>query len=240
MENDETTNSPYYFENDDNNIKNFYSNPSQTSIEKKDEKENRKEKNDNEENEMYFKIVEDTTTCPICLKLAENAMESECCGFIFCQKCIVRIEKRECPCCRESKFKYHPALGMRKLIKNLPVKCSYNCGFVDSYEKIKNHYFNCKFRDFTCCIHNCFKILKREEFLEHIIKSHSEVVINIGENFDRLFAPTVQKKIKDPDFKNSIKDKNEIVILNGNSNKLNLSIMRPNYYDEIIEFEPDN
>mmetsp|Transcript_25602 Transcript_25602/g.26700 ORF Transcript_25602/g.26700 Transcript_25602/m.26700 type:complete len:202 (-) Transcript_25602:43-648(-) len=193
----------------------------------------------NDLSENYHKIVEESATCPICLKLAEDAMESECCGFFFCNKCIVRLEKKECPCCRETKFKYHSALGMRKLIKNLPVKCVFACGYVDSNENIRKHYFNCKFRDFHCSIHHCQVVMKREDFLEHLMKEHSEVMINISENFDKVFPPKVQKKIKEPDFKNSIKEKNEIVVYNnGNSNKLTNSMMRPPiYFDEIIEFD---
>jgi len=197
------------------------------------------ERNDQSKRE-YSKIVEDSSTCPICLKLAEEAVESECCGFVFCQLCIRKIEKKECPCCRNSSFKYHPALGMRKLIRNLPVKCNYECGYIDSVENMSKHYFTCRLRDFTCNIHYCSTILKREGYLEHLIKEHSEVMINIGENFDKLFSSKIQKKLKDSDFKTTVKDKNEIIIYNGNSNKLNnFTIMRPTYFDEVIEFSDD-
>lgn len=181
----------------------------------------------------YSKIVEESSTCPICLKIAEEAMESQCCGFIFCQKCIYKLIKYECPCCRELRFKYHPALSMRKLIKTLPVKCE--CGYIDSNDNIKKHYMYCNLRTFTCDILKCQVVLKREDFLEHVVKEHSEVILNVSENFHKLFSTDIQKKIKDIDFKKCLKDRDEIIIYNGNSNKLNT-----NYFDEIIEFGDDD
>lgn len=186
----------------------------------------------------YSKLVEESSTCPICLKLSEEAMESECCGFLFCNKCIDRLEKSECPMCRKLNFKLHPSMIMRKLIKNLPVKCSFGCGYTDTNDNIKKHYFICKFRDFTCNVHNCSKIFKRDEFLIHLMNNHSEVLINVSENFDKIFSYKIQKKIKESDFKIHIKEKNEVIIYNGNSNKLKeLTIMRPSYFDEIIEYD---
>ncbi len=193
------------------------------------------------EQKEYSKMVEELSTCPICLKLAEDAVESECCGFIFCSNCIRKIEKVECPCCRNSNFKYRPALGMRKLIRNMPIKCIYDCGHVDSMENMNKHYFSCKLRDFTCNIHNCSSIFKRDMFLDHLIKDHSEVLINISECFNNLFSSKIQKKLKESDFKTSIKDKNEIIIYNGHSSRLNnLTNVRNAYFDEIIEFNDDN
>lgn len=189
----------------------------------------------------YSKLVEESALCPICLKLAEDAIETECCGSIFCQKCIDRIEKDSCPCCRYVGLRIHPSLAIRKLIKNFPAKCSYNCGFIGTIENIKKHYFDCSLRDFTCNIHKCGCIYKKSDYLQHLINYHSEVLINVGENFDKIFNSKIQKKIKESDFKNTIKDKNEIIIYNGNSNKLNnLTIMRPSYFDEIIEFDDIN
>ena len=104
---------------------------------------------------------------------------------------------------------------MRKLIKNFPVSCTYNCGYIDSYENINKHYFSCKLRDFTCNIHNCSSVFKKSDFLEHITSEHPEVMINISESFDKIFTSKIQKKLKDSDFKSTLKDKNEIIIYNG-------------------------
>lgn len=188
--------------------------------------------------ESFSKIVEESTICPICLKLATDAVESECCGSIFCDSCIIRIEKKECPICRNYNFKYHNALGIRKLIKNLPVMCTFNCGHKDSNENMKKHYHSCQLRDYKCSVNGCNLVCKRDEFLNHLITEHTTVLINVGENFEKVFSPKSQKKIKDSDYLQSLKNKNEIVISNG-SNKLNFSLMRPNYFDEIIDVDDE-
>lgn len=188
--------------------------------------------------ESFSKIVEESTICPICLKLAVDAVESDCCGAIFCESCIIKIEKKECPLCRNYNFKYHNALGIRKLIRNLPVMCAHNCGHKDSNENMKKHYHSCPLRDYKCNVNGCNIVSKKEEFLNHLIVEHSSVLINIGENFEKVFSPKSQKKIRDSDYLQSLKDKNEIVISNG-SNKLNFSLMRPNYFDEIIDIDDD-
>ena len=186
----------------------------------------------------FSKIVEESTICPICLKLSVDAVESECCGSIFCNNCILKIEKNECPICRNHNFKYHNALGIRKLIKNLPVTCTFNCGHKDSNENMKKHYHTCQYRDYKCSVTGCNIVCKRDEFLKHLVNEHTSVLINIGENFEKVFSPKSQKKIKDFDYLQSLKNKNEIIISNG-SNKLNFSLMRPNYFDEIIDVDDE-
>ena len=152
-----------------------------------------------EKNKPNFeKIIEDSAFCPICFKIAEDAMESECCGQIFCNRCINKVESNVCPMCRRVNLKVHISLSMRKLIKNLPVKCIHGCGFTDNTENIKKHYFVCKNRDFTCKINKCGSVLKKSEFLCHVIDCHEEIVIAISENYDKIFSPSIAKKLKDP------------------------------------------
>ena len=54
---------------------------------------------------------------------------------------------------------------------------------------MKKHYHTCKFRDYKCNVTGCYLVCKREEFLNHLIVEHTSVLINIGENFEKVFSP---------------------------------------------------
>ena len=191
------------------------------------------ENNGSETSKLNFeKILEESASCPICLKIADDAMESECCGQIFCNKCINKVESNICPICRRVNLKVHISLTMRKLIKNLSVKCIHGCGALETIENIKKHYVVCKNRDFTCKINKCGMIFKKSEFLCHVIDSHEDVIIGISENFEKIISPTLAKKLSDP---------NTLVDLNREDFKasdfLKFSGLKYSYFDEVVEFD---
>ena len=189
--------------------------------------------NNGSNNKLNFeKMIEESAFCPICLKIAEDAMEAECCGQIFCNKCINKVESNLCPICRRVNLKVHSSLTMRKLIKTLPVKCIHGCGFTDTMENIKKHYFVCKSRDFTCKINKCGVVLKKSEFLCHVIDIHEDVIIGISENYDKIISPSLAKKLKDPMLLIDLKKEDFKT-----SDLLKFSCLKYSYFDEVIEFD---
>lgn len=188
----------------------------------------------------YNKVIEESVTCPICYKLAENAVESRCCGFIFCQKCINLLDKNECPCCREPKAEFVSSLSMRKLIKNFPVNCKYNCGFEDSYENIDKHYYMCKYRDYYCDVNKCLFVGKKDDFMQHILLDHNKMMVNICENFSKIFNPKFQKMLEETTFKNDLKKNKDMIVFHcsdGNRINNNNKQIPCVFYDEVVDID---
>lgn len=115
----------------------------------------------------------DNLECPICLEIAENAVECIQCAQILCQKCTVELKR--CPICRkESSFK--DSAFARKLINNLPKTCD-DCGMKTTIIEFKNHV--CPNRKIKCGF--CQFVGFRAELISHAAQIHSkEIMDNFG------------------------------------------------------------
>ena len=71
--------------------------------------------------------IEEEFQCPICLELAEDAVETECCNHAYCEEHAKTIAAGGgmCPTCRATPFRYRPAVMVRRLINNLPTECPF-------------------------------------------------------------------------------------------------------------------
>ena len=69
--------------------------------------------------------IEDEFKCPICLDLAENAVETECCNHAYCEVHAKPFEAKSCPTCRTTPFRYKPAIIVRRMINNLTTECPF-------------------------------------------------------------------------------------------------------------------
>ena len=150
------------------------------------------------ESKQFNKDFEDYANCPICYKIAEDAVESNCCGNIFCTPCSSKVQANVCPLCRSPGFHWHPAVAIRKLIMKLPTNCRYGCKSIGPLEEIKKHELVCSERIVKCTVFNCGQSFKLEEFKLHLLSCHIEVLVNIGEHFDKIFTPSMVKDLREP------------------------------------------
>lgn len=134
--------------------------------------------------------MEEELKCPICFCLAESPYESNCCGNIFCEICVGLLKKNDeyykCPICRKN-VTFRESSFAKRLLTNLVVKCVYKCGQSLLFHKMKSHMKTCIEREFSCKLDDLCKFkAKKDEFLQHIIISHSAIILNVSENFTKV------------------------------------------------------
>ncbi|XP_047126381.1 E3 ubiquitin-protein ligase NRDP1 [Hydra vulgaris] len=119
-------------------------------------------------------------TCPICLDIADDAVETECCGHIFCEKCAKNVNS--CPLCNRVPLSFRITLFGRRLIGNLPKKCdNEGCGKDVARSEFNRHKLLCEFLIKKCYIPTCsFESIKKN-LMNHLLTSHSDSVIKILE-----------------------------------------------------------
>ena len=120
--------------------------------------------------------MEEEFTCPICMDVAEDAVETSCCHHIFCEECLVDVRNNCCPQCR-APLSAQPSHLARRLIGNMPVACPYKCDAKVTRSELKSHSNNCPQRMYDCPSPKCgFKALK-EEFANHLFNEHKDVIV---------------------------------------------------------------
>ena len=183
--------------------------------------------------ESFFRLIEEHCYCPICIKIAENAVESECCGNIFCLLCTKKLNN--CPICRKENLKTHQSLMMRKIIKSIPIKCIYDCGYINTIDLMDQHYLLCQNRLFNCKIQNCNKYFKKDDFIKHISKDHENFIITIAEKYEDFIS--YQQQLK------KTNSNGHLIKMNFNTaedivyNQMHINNGKVSYVDEIIDIE---
>lgn len=135
-------------------------------------------------------MQEDFLTCPICLLVAEQAVESKCCHHIFCEGCARDFAEKACPMCRQDMFSSQSSSLARKMIGAMPVKCpNEGCDATTSKSELDAHLRLCEFRRFPCsfCAGGDFQAT-RNDFCAHVAATHPERLIAL------LFPNEAQKK----------------------------------------------
>lgn len=134
-----------------------------------------------QDTEEFTKLNSKDFVCPICLHVANYAMESTCCGGIFCNECsmglISTASNCACPLCRFTPFSVSPSKFARKLIDNLPMKCKNDrrCNFKGNRKRILEHQQQCPFTVIVCTV--CSASLERREFTDHFVEIHSKELL---------------------------------------------------------------
>lgn len=84
--------------------------------------------------------------CPICLEVAEDAVETECCNHAYCDQHAKTIAAKggTCPTCRKSPFCYRPAIIVRRLIGNLPATCPFCNSTTIQRGNLEDHKKSCR------------------------------------------------------------------------------------------------
>ncbi len=128
--------------------------------------------------------LEDYYTCHVCLQVADDAVETECCHHVFCEHCIAAwyVTHKECPLCRKHMFTWTVSTFLRQVIADKPMVCPFGCGKGFPRSELKSHTDLCESREFICTLGDCKFKSKRADFLAHIFSQHDGVVLD---RFDR-------------------------------------------------------
>lgn len=126
----------------------------------------------------------DTTTidlhiCSICLGVLREAVETPCCGHMFCEWCLSRwyMESQTCPCCREpaTRTTLKPALWHRRIINQLKMSCPLDCSWQGDLQGLRLHQVKCPL--VACACKFCGERAVRRITLEHEINCPSRLVM---------------------------------------------------------------
>ena len=95
--------------------------------------------------------IEEEFQCPICLVLAENAVETKCCNHAYCEEHAKTIAAGggKCPTCRTTPFRYRPAVMARRIINSLPTECPFCKSSSIQRGNLEDHKKNCSKRPAT-------------------------------------------------------------------------------------------
>ena len=140
--------------------------------------------------EKYF-------VCFGCKELLGTVYESSCCGKLYCQKCKTKLINSPCPKCGKL-LDIQRNIFAQRMLKNIKVKCKYNCGEILPYDKMKYHQLICDKKIFTCSFDKTFKPeLKssfkgsKKEILNHLAKEHAPILLIFMENHQN-FEPILK------------------------------------------------
>lgn len=118
--------------------------------------------------------AEEFITCPICLDIAIDAVESNCCTVVYCLNCS---QTSCCPTCRASPFIVKPNKVIRRMVSSLPVECV--CGSKITRGDMESHEILCSETIHQCSYNCCTFSDKTTKFLAHIQENHQRDLISI-------------------------------------------------------------
>ena len=133
----------------------------------------------------------DDLNCTIRLSLCVDAVESNCCGGLYCDACINTIDT--CPVCRNDRFETHPARSIRKAIDRIEESCIH-CDAPVQKGNIGDHLKVCPALAFCCAAQECSFRGTKEGFWKHLASVHEDDVFNFttGKNVRTTFHNALQ------------------------------------------------
>ena len=182
--------------------------------------------------------------CFNCKELMGTVYESKCCGVLYCQNCKVKLDNTHCIKCNKI-LELQKNAFVQRLLKNINVKCKYNCGITLPYDKMRKHLLTCEKKIYVCSFDKIsnndpnkspYKGNKKD-ILDHLVKEHSNILLFFMENH-QSFEPVLKKIIKRNN--NDINKEDAILDLTNDVN-INLDFLRNSENEEntSIEFYQD-
>lgn len=117
------------------------------------------------------KSAEDFYNCPICMEVAKNAVESDCCNSIFCENCLNSLNKQTCPLCRKESIKWKANIVIRRMISSLKTECP-DCKEQSTIGNLPDHRKKCIKVTVFCRFPKCEYTSKREDYHSHLVEAH--------------------------------------------------------------------
>jgi len=129
----------------------------------------------------------DSMTCPICLELADNAVETSCCHQIYCEYCLSVVGRKPCPQCRQP-FEMLISHIARRMIGSMPVQCPIKgCKMKVMRSELKDHELHCVHRLYKCPAPKCMYEGLHKDFAMHLAMQHED---NLLQHADDIFRPS--------------------------------------------------
>jgi hypothetical protein len=141
--------------------------------------------------------------CFFCGYMVDEPHESECCGKLYCQSCVVELTFSQCRLCKKA-VKLRKNLFAKKLLERVELNCRYHCGKKLIYEEMKMHIYRCESRIYKCSIDICNFVGRKYEMIPHMIESHEAHLLIMLENYEE-FQDQMEKIEKNPIDKRSPK-----------------------------------
>jgi len=140
--------------------------------------------------------VDQMFRCYNCDYMVDEPHESECCGKLYCQSCVVELNFALCRICHNS-IKFRKNLFAKNLLQKVELKCRHHCGGKFKYEDMKLHLYRCQCRIFKCTIELCTFVGRKFELMPHMIENHKIHLLTMMENFED-YKETIEKILKNP------------------------------------------
>ena len=129
------------------------------------------------EYEFVDRVPERYLCSIVCHKVLRDARLLVCCGNHICETCLnsrLRSQgKTVCPHCRQENFKHVEDLSIRRVIKNLKIRCTNGkagCTWEGALSDLKTHLEKEKGCGYVTvhCTNKCKKQLKRKHLADHL------------------------------------------------------------------------
>ena len=138
-------------------------------------------------------------TCPICKNLTEDPLECLSCSQIYCKPCNPTF----CKTCNKSSEFQHSKVA-RKIIMNVEVNCPYCNQKFKKGDLDEIHYKVCDKYKIKCIDSNCNFESTKNNFIEHILSTHSNEFLDIftidideiKKDLQHVLSPRSVKKLK--------------------------------------------
>lgn len=141
--------------------------------------------------------IEKMFYCTGCGYMVDDPSESQCCGNLYCQACVVELNYVKCTQCKSSVLKFRKNLFAKNLLHSVELNCRYRCGNKFTYKDMRTHLLKCTSKVFKCTIDFCTFIGKHKELSKHMIEKHPIHILIMMENYEE-FKPTMDKISSNP------------------------------------------
>lgn len=143
---------------------------------------------------------DDFLTCLVCLEIANDAVESECCNCIYCKKCAEGIRasrNSSCAKCRAGSFKWRDSVLARRMISSMPCECP-NCKQGTTLGDLNTHLLVCPAAMRKCHVSKCTFNATTDEFLVHLMKDHKKDILTAFDENSTRGSPNEKPIVNAP------------------------------------------